>query len=504
MIPGHKQFSQRHAASCRTSLCLGVVCAVLLTVSSAVALEKDNTTSQPARAEKTLPEVTAICRRSVVQLLLGKMQDVMVNGQRSQQFVSSQSGSGSIITKSGYVLTGSHVVAGRGIGAVIFSDQAQTGKAYKFRVVGKNDPMDLAIIKIESNESFTPLFLGSSSVMQKGEKVFVGGFPAGEGFSVKAGVLSESSVGWAYPWGYGGSSHPDYLQAKGIIKSGNSGGPLFNRHGDQVGVCCGSNMAADDGHAIPIDTVIKRFAEIFDTEGANGLELGMTVAGIGPKTGTVLKVDASSPAAAAGVKMGDRITALNGKATEEGLDFYLHLLDRKPGDRLNLTLKRDGKEISPVIALRARPLHAARQIEGLVGGLKVEYYKGQWMQLPDFSKLTPAQVGTGRTIDLKSFTGQDAFALRFTGFIKAPADGAYTFHVASDDGSKLYVGDELVVNNDGLHGTVGAKGYISLKAGLHPITVLYMDYAGGDDLAAYWSGPGFEQTAIPADALFRK
>lgn len=76
--------------------------------------------------------------------------------------------------------------------------------------------------------------------------------------------------------------------------------------------------------------------------------------------------------------------------------------------------------------------------------------------------------------------------------------------IASDDGSRLWIGDKLGVDNDGLHGPVGRKGYISLKAGLHPITVTFFELSGGDSLWVSHEGPGVQTQWVPKSALFRK
>jgi len=83
-----------------------------------------------------------------------------------------------------------------------------------------------------------------------------------------------------------------------------------------------------------------------------------------------------------------------------------------------------------------------------------------------------------------------------------PQTGVYTFLLESDDGSKLYIGDECIVNNDGLHGSTEEAGIIALAAGLHPITVVFFEKTGGENLEVYCFGPGLEEPDIPASALF--
>ncbi len=86
--------------------------------------------------------------------------------------------------------------------------------------------------------------------------------------------------------------------------------------------------------------------------------------------------------------------------------------------------------------------------------------------------------------------------------IDIPKSGTYTFYTASDDGSRLYIGETNVVNNDGPHGIVEKSGTIALSAGLHPIRVNYFDSGGGDGLSVSWQGPGIKKQEIPAERLF--
>lgn len=150
---------------------------------------------------------------------------------------------------------------------------------------------------------------------------------------------------------------------------------------------------------------------------------------------------------------------------------------------------------------KVEPL-APDAVEGLQAGLLREYYTGQWDALPDFAALKPAETGKADTFDLGPYAGREGFALRFTGYFEAPADGNYAFHVASDDGSRLWVGDRLVVDNDGLHGPREKRGFIPLKAGKHPITVAFFEGGGAESLKVSWEGPGIPKAPIPATALF--
>ncbi len=134
-------------------------------------------------------------------------------------------------------------------------------------------------------------------------------------------------------------------------------------------------------------------------------------------------------------------------------------------------------------------------------GLGYRYYEGKWGAVPDPEDLDAKKKGATKNFGLGVAKAGDNFALWFEGYVEAPADGMYTFSTVSDDGSVLYIGDEKVVDNDGLHGMLAASGKINLKAGMHRIRVGFFESRGGEGLEVMWKGPGIEKTAIPADVL---
>ncbi len=136
------------------------------------------------------------------------------------------------------------------------------------------------------------------------------------------------------------------------------------------------------------------------------------------------------------------------------------------------------------------------------GGLAYEYYEGDWDALPDFDKLKPAGAGPIGDFSFSPRKQVERFAFRYRGFVRAPVDGVYRFYTLSDDGSRLYVGDQLVVDNDGLHGALERDGVIALSAGLHAIVVTYFEKTGGDALEVSWTPPGGKKERLPASALF--
>jgi sialate O-acetylesterase len=133
----------------------------------------------------------------------------------------------------------------------------------------------------------------------------------------------------------------------------------------------------------------------------------------------------------------------------------------------------------------------------LVPGLRYELYRGKWSSLPDFNKLKPAKSGIVYDVGLGKRDRGFSFALRFTGYIEIQTAGKYTFHLASDDGSKLYVDDKEIVNIDGIHPVVSKTATAELKQGMHKIVVTYFEHSGDESLSLKLEGPGTPLGPIP-------
>ncbi len=136
-----------------------------------------------------------------------------------------------------------------------------------------------------------------------------------------------------------------------------------------------------------------------------------------------------------------------------------------------------------------------------VAGIQYAYYEGDWSEMPDFSMLDPVATGITSAFGLSLKQRDDQFAFLFDGFIDAPEDGTYTFYTESDDGSQLFIGDRLVVDNDGTHAVAEEQGTIALKKGLHALRVVYFEQAGGESLSVSWAIPGNAKTLIDAQHL---
>ncbi len=125
-----------------------------------------------------------------------------------------------------------------------------------------------------------------------------------------------------------------------------------------------------------------------------------------------------------------------------------------------------------------------------------EYYEGTWSNVPDFDALNAIESGTVDTISTDVSLRSDNFGLRFFGCLEALTDGYYTLSTTSDDGSRLYVNDQLIVDNDGLHGIQTVANQVFLNKGLHAVRVDYFESNGGESLSVDWVAPLRGQTYL--------
>ncbi|MBK7405157.1 MAG: alpha-L-fucosidase [Phycisphaerales bacterium] len=135
-------------------------------------------------------------------------------------------------------------------------------------------------------------------------------------------------------------------------------------------------------------------------------------------------------------------------------------------------------------------------------GLRAEFFEGGWQTLEQLQDATPVRSLTTPDFSLEPRSRDEHFAAVFSGFINVPTDGLYTFLTSSDDGSRLYLHDRLVVDNDGLHGMVERSGVVGLRAGFHPFRVEYFNASGQFGLQVRWTTPGGSPGAIPGSVLF--
>jgi hypothetical protein len=137
-------------------------------------------------------------------------------------------------------------------------------------------------------------------------------------------------------------------------------------------------------------------------------------------------------------------------------------------------------------------------------GMDVEYYEGSWTSIPDFDSLTPLRTEVASVPMAYIRNREDNYGLRFSGYLDIETFGSYTFYTNSEDGSKLYIDDQLVVNNDGIRNSPRERsGSKNLVPGKAKIVVDYFNATGDHFLEVSYSGPGITKQVIPVTKLFR-
>jgi serine protease Do len=227
-------------------------------------------------------------------------------------------GSGFIISKDGYILTNHHVVTGADEVIVRMSNR----KEYVARLVGSDEASDVAVLKVDADEDLPVLRFGDSEKLKVGAWVLAIGSPFGFDHSVTAGIVS--AKGRSLP----SDNYVPFIQTDVAINPGNSGGPLFNLDGEVIGI--NSQIYSRTGgfmglsFAIPIEMAVDVADQIKETGSVSRGWLGVLIQEVtrelaesfgmeNPHGALVAKVLDDSPAAAAGLEVGDVIVEFNGK-----------------------------------------------------------------------------------------------------------------------------------------------------------------------------------------------
>jgi hypothetical protein len=150
------------------------------------------------------------------------------------------------------------------------------------------------------------------------------------------------------------------------------------------------------------------------------------------------------------------------------------------------------------------PFRAPENPSGTVAGLKYTYYQGTYNQLPAWDNLLPVKQGTVATFSLEPRNRNSGYAFVYEGYLEVPVTDVYTFSLTSRDGSRLYIGDTLVINNDGLKSlATPAAGNIAINAGKHAVRVEMFNRDGNGLLDLSWSTLSQSAATIPASALWQ-
>jgi serine protease Do len=302
----------------------------------------------------SLTEVSALVSPSVVVITTEQM--VSSGGWYGQNYVESGAGSGVIMSADGYILTCAHVVSGASQITVTID-----GTDYAATVVGEDSESDIAVLKIDAT-GLTPAVMGDSDGLAVGEQVVAVGNPLGElGGTVTDGIISALDRDVVVE-----DQEMSLIQMSASVSPGNSGGGLFNMAGELVGIVNAKSSDTDAeglGFAIPINTAYSVAKELIEQGYVSGRPaMGITVIDINDETTAsyygvtaygvyVYAVEDGSPAAAAGLKTGDRIISIGDTAVSSRTDVSDYIANCKVGDTVTMTIARDGKTTTVNVTL---------------------------------------------------------------------------------------------------------------------------------------------------------
>lgn len=273
-------------------------------------------------------------------------------------------GSGFIVDAAGYIVTNAHVVGENAEVKVVLAD----GREMPARVVGRDTATDVALIKVEAGSPLPALSFGNSDSTRVGEWVMAMGNPFGLGGTVTAGIVS------ARGRQIGQGPYDDFIQTDASINPGNSGGPLFNAAGEVVGMNTaifspsGGNIGI--GFAVPSKMVQHVVAQLREHGAVQRGWLGVSLQPIDQDLAAAMRVadtrgalvnavEPDSPAAKAGLRAGDVITAIDGRAVNNPRDLAAGVADVAPGRTATLAVLRDGAAMERRVEIGNNPANVA-------------------------------------------------------------------------------------------------------------------------------------------------
>jgi putative serine protease PepD len=307
-----------------------------------------------ATSTLTLQQIAKQSTKSVVEVdaaSTGSQSPYPYGGGGGSGGAESATGTGFVYDGDGHIVTNEHVIDGASSVSVKLSD----GSTWKATVVGSDTSSDLAVLKISAPASkLTPLPLADSSAVQVGDGVVAIGNPFGLDGTVTSGIISAVDREIAAP---DETPIEGAIQTDAAINHGNSGGPLLNLEGKVIGVTAQiqSESGGNDGvgFAIPSNTVRSIADQLIATGKAQHALLGVNV-----KTAlngvAIASVESGSGADAAGLKVGDVITGVDGASVTTAERLRAVIAAHAPGDKLSLALLRGGKTQTVTVTLGVR------------------------------------------------------------------------------------------------------------------------------------------------------
>jgi serine protease Do len=265
-------------------------------------------------------------------------------------------GSGFIIAADGLVVTNHHVIDG----ATAIEVKIADGRVFAARALGSDPHTDLALLRLEGARDLPTVALGRSDPLAVGDWVVAIGSPMGLEQTATTGIVSAKKRG---SLGLYQNSYVDFLQTDAAISPGNSGGPLFNLEGEVIAINTAiGGIGRGLGFAVPIDQAKSVLPQLYAKGKVERGWLGIAgrdvepAVGRAPEPGAVIgEVSAGTPAGKAGLRAGDRILAVDGRAVDSFADLRGRIADALPGSKVTLKIHRDGGARDVVVTLGALP-----------------------------------------------------------------------------------------------------------------------------------------------------
>src|SRR5881296_3006493 len=265
---------------------------------------------------------------------------------RPRRFKTTSLGSGVIVAADGTIMTNVHVIERASRVRVTLNDQRE----FDATLVGADADADIAVLRVKAGGDLPHIPFGTSTDLMIGETVIAIGNPFGLSHTVTTGVVS--AVGRSLRDEE--RTYTDFIQTDASINPGNSGGPLLNIKGELVGINTAIyGKAQGIGFAIPVDRARRVMKDLVSYGEVHRPWIGVLVQDLTPELaqhfGTrhgvvVAEVEAKSPAAGAGLDRGDAIVKVDGRDVASREEFEQRVGDHAEGDRLTLTLRREGRD----------------------------------------------------------------------------------------------------------------------------------------------------------------
>ncbi len=350
---------------------------VLLVLAQSVAAQARNESLAPL-AEQISPAVVNITTSTLIEGQTGP-QGIVPEGSPFEDFFrefqdrdggdnenrprrSNALGSGFVISEDGYIVTNNHVIAEADeILVEFFPGDGQPAEELVAKVIGKDEKTDIALLKVEADGPLKYVQFGDSDIARVGDWVIAMGNPLGQGFSVSAGIVSARNRALS-------GSYDDYIQTDAAINRGNSGGPLFNMHGEVIGV--NTAILSPNGGSIGIgfsmasNVVIKVVDQLREFGETRRGWLGVRIQdvtedmaeamGLDKPGGALISDVPEGPAKEAGLLAGDVIISFDGVDVEDTRGLVRQVGETTVGKSVRIVVHREGGTQTVLVTLGRR------------------------------------------------------------------------------------------------------------------------------------------------------